>query len=94
MAAREMEKHIAELQRKVEAVDFHMEMTANSSSSSSVPPFKLAEALGSHGGRLLTIETEVLPDLAMRLAEAAQQGQDHRARVSALEVAHKTVRGC
>ena len=49
--------------------------------------------MGSHGGRLLTIETQVLPDLAMRLAEAAQQGQELRARVAALEMAHKNTQG-
>lgn len=92
-AIREVERQLAELRRRVEAAEFSVELAGNASSSSGVLPSKLADALGAHGGRLQTIENQVLPDLAMRLAEGSQLGQELRNRVAALETSRRTDHG-
>ena len=90
----EVEQRLAALQHRVYDVEVRLEMavTTQTSSSSSAGsgsvPFKVAEVMGMHGARLSSVEDQILPDFAVRLAEVTHAEQELRKRVKALEAGH------
>ena len=94
----EVEQRLAALQHRVYDVEVRLEMavTTQTSSSSSAGsgsvPFKVAEVMGMHGARLSSVEDQILPDFAVRLAEVTHAEQELRKRVKALEAGHQMER--